>query len=479
MRNERSASVLLMMLAIFMGPTNVHGLSWPILDGRTIAPITSPFGARCLLTGDYHAGMDIRTLSCNKVVAVDAGTVYRVASYSGYDWSIVLRHGTDQNYWYSGYHHFSKDSILVSNVVGTVVKSGQVIALAGPINHLHFNYWRATPADVDIDANTSHPLRYLGANGEFSIQVSCACYPYSAIAIRHYGQLLEAGAGLGYAPYSYPFWTYVWNYEGNVRTYTETFGYYEPGDCYLGASAAIGVSPTTFEVLQATTTHFVFPASQGVWILNNSTYTYALSTDGTRITIERPINDFFQDVMATVKGNEVIIEWTVSASGSLTDEFAILKSISRESLEYSHISVLQTDDRSYQAIDTEISAGKTYFYGIEYNGDAGTFSAETIEIAIPCAKNQIAIASPWPNPFRENACSICFVPDKEQFDISVYDVSGRLVRSVMSGSASGDEFTAVWDGTNNQGQRVSEGCYFLRLYVRGYPPLTEKVFLLK
>ena len=477
MRNRTSIAALLFLLTLPIAFANTFGASWPIKDGRGLAPITSPFGARCISSGDYHAGMDVRTWSCNKVAAVAAGTVYRVTSYTGYDGSIILRHGASGSYWYSGYHHLSSDSILVT--AGTTVSAGQIIAKAGPADHLHFNYWLATPADADIDANTSHPLRSLGASGEFSIRVSCACYPYSALDVQHCGQLLEAGVGIGFGPYSYPFWTYVWNYEGNVRAYATTFGSYAPGDCYIGATSSIGISPTSFNADGASHAYFVFPAVEGNWILNNSLYTYALSTNGSRITIESPVSDFFQDVIAKIDNSEVIIEWTVSSDKLSNDGFAIFKGMARESMGISDMSVSQTDERSFRTIDPAIEAGETYYYRIEYRGDAGAFSAETIEITVPGAKGQVSISPPWPNPFRENAGSVCFVPVQKQFDVSVYDVSGRLVKSILSGSASGDEFAVAWDGTNNQGRRVSEGCYFLRLYVKGYPATTEKIFLLK
>ena len=71
-----------------------------------------------------------------------------------------------------------------------------------------------------------------------------------------------------------------------------------------------------------------------------------------------------------------------------------------------------------------------------------------------------------PNPFT-NSTRIRFeVPRGVKTDLGVYDVAGRLVRSLVH-----ERFTAdsqvVWDGIGANGQRVQGGVYFTRLKVGG------------
>jgi flagellar hook assembly protein FlgD len=45
---------------------------------------------------------------------------------------------------------------------------------------------------------------------------------------------------------------------------------------------------------------------------------------------------------------------------------------------------------------------------------------------------------------------------------SVHDVSGRLVRTLADGTFESGPHTLRWDGSAENGQRVTSGVYFLR-----------------
>ena len=47
-------------------------------------------------------------------------------------------------------------------------------------------------------------------------------------------------------------------------------------------------------------------------------------------------------------------------------------------------------------------------------------------------------------------------------DVTIYDVSGRLVRRIARGEYTAGYQLAQWDGRDGRGQSVSSGIYFLR-----------------
>jgi hypothetical protein len=51
--------------------------------------------------------------------------------------------------------------------------------------------------------------------------------------------------------------------------------------------------------------------------------------------------------------------------------------------------------------------------------------------------------------------------------LGVYDVRGRLVRSLAAGAQPPGEYRVLWDGTLDSGTRVARGVYFLNLQARG------------
>ena len=52
-------------------------------------------------------------------------------------------------------------------------------------------------------------------------------------------------------------------------------------------------------------------------------------------------------------------------------------------------------------------------------------------------------------------------------DVGIYDIQGRLIRTVVSGRFAPGYHTATWDGRDQQGTLAASGVYFLRLESAG------------
>jgi hypothetical protein len=68
-----------------------------------------------------------------------------------------------------------------------------------------------------------------------------------------------------------------------------------------------------------------------------------------------------------------------------------------------------------------------------------------------------------PNPFNPTTTIRFEMPEAGQARLVVYDVRGRQVRSLVDGHRDAGAHTAVWDGRDGAGERVSSGIYFYRL----------------
>jgi len=62
--------------------------------------------------------------------------------------------------------------------------------------------------------------------------------------------------------------------------------------------------------------------------------------------------------------------------------------------------------------------------------------------------------------------------------LSIYDVAGRFVRTVVDQTLAPNRYTAVWDGLTYAGERASSGIYFYRLVADG-EELARKMILVK
>jgi hypothetical protein len=95
----------------------------------------------------------------------------------------------------------------------------------------------------------------------------------------------------------------------------------------------------------------------------------------------------------------------------------------------------------------------------------------------PVAANSY-LGDAFPNPFNPTT-KIGYTLVADGFaEISIYDVRGRLVRTLVSGNAAAGYQEAIWDGRNDAGSRVASGVYLYQLRTGGAVE-TKKMVLLK
>lgn len=83
----------------------------------------------------------------------------------------------------------------------------------------------------------------------------------------------------------------------------------------------------------------------------------------------------------------------------------------------------------------------------------------------------------FPNPFSSNTTLSFSVKSPAVFHLSVYDIRGRLVRSLLNGWVEGARDVS-WDGRDGNGNPVPSGIYYYRLTC-GSQSSTRKMLLLR
>ena len=83
-----------------------------------------------------------------------------------------------------------------------------------------------------------------------------------------------------------------------------------------------------------------------------------------------------------------------------------------------------------------------------------------------------------PNPFNPSTTISYELGVDGPVDLQIYDVAGRLVRSLFSGTESAGRQQKVWAGRDDQGRSVASGVYFYRLSVDGQTQ-TRRMLLAK
>jgi hypothetical protein len=116
-------------------------------------------------------------------------------------------------------------------------------------------------------------------------------------------------------------------------------------------------------------------------------------------------------------------------------------------------------------------------------GDPLTRLSAGLSTPTPAAATESATGEPrllpsGPNPLRGGTTSIRFaLPRKLPVDVRIYDVRGRLVRTLAHGPLAAGTHEIAWHGLNEDGHPVAAGIYYCRLETEG-ATLTHKLVVL-
>jgi len=81
----------------------------------------------------------------------------------------------------------------------------------------------------------------------------------------------------------------------------------------------------------------------------------------------------------------------------------------------------------------------------------------------PALVSRSVLRSNVPNPFNPLTKVRFALSQAGRVDVKIYDVSGRLVRTLVSEVRTAGEHEVVWNGTDDNGRSVSSGTYLLRM----------------
>ncbi|RKZ10531.1 hypothetical protein DRQ32_07045 [bacterium] len=89
-----------------------------------------------------------------------------------------------------------------------------------------------------------------------------------------------------------------------------------------------------------------------------------------------------------------------------------------------------------------------------------------------------ALGLPSPNPFNPRVTLSYMLAAPSVVDLKVYDVRGRLVDTLVSGSRAAGPHAEVWDGVDQSGRPVASGVYFAR-FEAGPVVQTQRMVLVR
>lgn len=84
----------------------------------------------------------------------------------------------------------------------------------------------------------------------------------------------------------------------------------------------------------------------------------------------------------------------------------------------------------------------------------------------------------YPNPFNPNTTISFTIPTSENVSLTIYNVRGQVVKTLVNDSRSAGTHNIQWDGLNNFGQKVASGIYIYTLRTSNFTE-SKKMTMLK
>jgi hypothetical protein len=172
----------------------------------------------------------------------------------------------------------------------------------------------------------------------------------------------------------------------------------------------------------------------------------------------------------------VVLRWTMGGGIGVTDFEIQRKENENEGFTLINRGPIEQAGDSFIYLDETAKPGKKYIYRITAKkGDAQLAMFET-SISTPVLK--FALFQNYPNPFSATTKVVFSLDHHERAQVRIYDVTGRLVRTLVDRRLKVGIHRETWDGRDESGRIVASGIYFYRLQA-GSKVLTKKMVLLK
>ena len=186
----------------------------------------------------------------------------------------------------------------------------------------------------------------------------------------------------------------------------------------------------------------------------------------------------FASVTASGQGGRVTLSWQMGIDAPASS-FEVWRSDSQEG-EFLRLelNVVQDGASAFRCIDEAVSSGRTYWYRIVLTGLAGGESYGPVGVFVEAAPLAFKLAPAFPNPFNPT-CTIRYdVPVAGRVSLRVFDVGGRIVRTLADAWREPGVYAEVWDGRSDGGDCLSSGVYVC-LMKTGTFTASQKAVLLR
>lgn len=183
---------------------------------------------------------------------------------------------------------------------------------------------------------------------------------------------------------------------------------------------------------------------------------------------------------AQVSAQAINLSWT-TATESNNFGFDIERSV--DAMSFSKIGFVKGNGNSlslkkYEFADQNISAAvESYYYRLKQIDTDGAFDySPTLQVAL-VKPETFKLGQNFPNPFNPETTISYELPASSQVTLTIFNMKGQVIRSLVSGQMSAGFHSVVWNGKNDLGQNAASGIYLYQLKTEGFSDIKRLTLL--
>lgn len=216
---------------------------------------------------------------------------------------------------------------------------------------------------------------------------------------------------------------------------------------------------------------------------NNGTVIFGTSEGQVPVTLS-----YFSAGMSA--NNMVNLHWTSQSEANLMGYYLLRSDLS----EISSASVVSplipgtntSETHNYSYTDTDVYQEGTYYYwlqSMDYDGTTMYYGPVSIDYTLPVDGPPVIptfteLKAVYPNPFNPQAFIPFSLKDAADVSLKIYNSRGQIVRDFNLGATNPGEYRIEWNGTDNNGQILANGIYYVRMQA-GKEMFQRKAVLIK
>jgi len=217
-------------------------------------------------------------------------------------------------------------------------------------------------------------------------------------------------------------------------------------------------------------------------IINDTSYAYyiqavyespnGVSTPSNTATIHTmfpPAN-----LSSSSEGINVVLHWLAPEGGNVLGYM-----IQRDEILLTSVPITTL---SYTDYSTEADTEYIYHVSVVYSLGESAPATITIHTPVPEIENtslprKTELQGNYPNPFNPETQIKFSLHHETEVQINIYNIKGQLVKTLVHKTYPAGNYLVLWNGTDEQGRKVSSGIYYYQMLSQEYTALKKMVLL--